>query len=76
MDVRPFLAELKRRRVVRAAGLSHRRRQAYEALGERENVARHYARFVELWKECEPELRPLREDARRRLSRLSGEPAS
>ncbi len=40
----------------------------YERQGERQKAAAHYARFAELWKDCDPELRPLVEDARRRMA--------
>ena len=33
--------------------------QIYSRRGEREQAARHYERFVGLWKNCDPELRPL-----------------
>jgi tetratricopeptide (TPR) repeat protein len=41
--------------------------QIYERQGKRREAASHYARFVELWKDCDPELRPILEDARRRI---------
>jgi DNA-binding SARP family transcriptional activator/TolB-like protein len=42
--------------------------QIYERQGERQKAADHYARFIELWKGCDPELRPLVEEARRRMA--------
>jgi tetratricopeptide (TPR) repeat protein len=42
--------------------------QIYQLLGERQQAARHYARFVELWKNCDPELRPIVDEARRQIS--------
>lgn len=42
--------------------------QIYERRGQREKAAGHYARFVELWKDCDPEFRPLLEEARRRMA--------
>jgi hypothetical protein len=53
-----------------------RRAEIYERLGEDEQAALHYHRFVTLWKECDPELRPLVEEAERRLARLTGERAA
>ncbi|NIP89871.1 MAG: hypothetical protein GWN84_03390, partial [Gammaproteobacteria bacterium] len=50
------------------------RARIYERRGEREQAARHYPRFVELWSECDPELRPMAQQAQRALVRLSGEP--
>lgn len=47
-----------------------RRAQIYERLGDRVDSARHYARFIELWRECDPELRPLVREAARRLVAL------
>jgi serine/threonine-protein kinase len=41
--------------------------QVYEAQGERRKAAVHYGRFVDLWKDCDPELRPLVEQARQRM---------
>ncbi len=43
-----------------------------EKLGNRPKAAQHYARFVTLWQDCDPELRPLREGAERRLVALRG----
>jgi tetratricopeptide (TPR) repeat protein len=40
----------------------------YERQGERQKAAAHYARFAELWKDCDPEFRPLVEEARRRMA--------
>jgi tetratricopeptide (TPR) repeat protein len=47
-----------------------RRAQIHERLGEPEEAAEHYARFVELWQDCDPELRPLVEEAEARLAQL------
>jgi tetratricopeptide (TPR) repeat protein len=44
-----------------------------ERLGELERAALHYARFVELWRDCDPELRVFVEDAEARLARLRGQ---
>jgi tetratricopeptide (TPR) repeat protein len=48
--------------------------EIYEHLGEREKAADHYSRFIGLWKNCDPELRPLVEEARSRLAAVLGEP--
>jgi serine/threonine-protein kinase len=54
---------------------SHKRLgELYEARGNREKAVHHYTRFVELWKDCDPELRPQVTPVRRRLVKLSGEP--
>ncbi len=47
-----------------------RRAQIHEGLGEVQEAARHYERFIELWKDCDPELRPLLADAEMRLAEL------
>lgn len=45
--------------------------ELYEATGDTEKAAGHYREFVELWKDCDPELRPLLTDLQSRLDRLS-----
>ncbi|MBI4408139.1 MAG: tetratricopeptide repeat protein, partial [Gemmatimonadetes bacterium] len=50
-----------------------RRAEIYERLGQPQRAAEHYARFIELWQECDPELRPLVENAERRLAVLARE---
>ena len=50
---------------------SHMRRaEIYEKLGDREKAAFHYSRFVELWKDCDEELRPQVGEVERRLRSL------
>jgi tetratricopeptide (TPR) repeat protein len=49
-----------------------RRAEIYERQGDSRRAALHYARFVELWEECDPELRPTVERARERLAELAG----
>ena len=44
--------------------------EIYQRRGERQKAAEHYARFIELWQDCDPELRPLVQEARRRMARL------
>ena len=51
----------------------HRRAQIYERLGDEDQALEHYARFVELWKDADPELQPQVEDVRRRIAALVGE---
>lgn len=46
--------------------------EAYEALGDLDEARRHYARFVSLWKDSDPELRSLWEEGRQALQRLTG----
>jgi serine/threonine-protein kinase len=45
-----------------------------EAQGDRATAREHYARFVRWWRDCDPELKPMWEDGRRRLAQVSGEP--
>ena len=42
--------------------------EIYDRQGERQKAREHYARFAELWKDADPELQPLVEDARRRMA--------
>jgi tetratricopeptide (TPR) repeat protein len=44
--------------------------ELYEAKGDRDNAAKEYARFVELWKNADPELQVSVSDAKARLARL------
>ncbi len=51
--------------------VSHlRRAEAYERLGDAGNAAEHYREFIDLWRDCDPELRPMVEEARRALERV------
>jgi tetratricopeptide (TPR) repeat protein len=55
-------------------GPSHlRRAEIHERRGDRERAVEHYARFIELWKDSDPELRPRLRQARRRLAGLRDE---
>ena len=42
----------------------------YERLADPERAAEHYRRVVDLWRDCDPELQPLVDEARGRLERL------
>jgi tetratricopeptide (TPR) repeat protein len=42
----------------------------YEKLGDRQRAAEHYRRVVDLWRRCDPELVPLRQEAETALARL------
>ncbi len=44
----------------------------YDVSGDREKAARYAAKFVDLWKDADPELQPRVQAARRRLERLEG----
>ena len=51
-----------------------RQAELYERLGDRQQAVDHYSRFIQLWKGCDPELRPSVERAKARLANLVGEP--
>ncbi len=48
--------------------------EIYDQHGEREKAKEHYGRFIELWKDCDAELRPLVKEARERTMELSSRP--
>lgn len=52
----------------------HRVGELHEAKGNRPKAAGYYHRFVDLWKNADPELQPSVRDAKARLARLAGEP--
>jgi tetratricopeptide (TPR) repeat protein len=56
--------------------LQLRQGELHERLGEREQAADHYQRFLHLWAHCEPSLEPLVAEAKSRLALLAGEPRS
>ncbi len=53
------------------AGSHKRLGELYEAKGDRQKAAGHYAKFVELWKNADPELQPKVAEVKKRLARLS-----
>ncbi len=48
-----------------------RRAEVYDGLGQPEDARSHYARFIELWKDADPELQPEVAAARQRLEELA-----
>ncbi len=44
--------------------------ELYEHQGERQKAIGYYDRFVELWKDADPELQPVVREVRARLARL------
>ncbi|HEU5171482.1 MAG TPA: hypothetical protein VFU46_13130, partial [Gemmatimonadales bacterium] len=50
--------------------------ELYEARGDRKRAADSYAKFVDLWKDADPELQPGVREVRQRLGRLAQEPGS
>jgi len=54
------------------AGPSHLRQgEIHDLLGRPEQAIEQYRRFVDLWRDCDPDLRPLVEGAERALQRLT-----
>jgi tetratricopeptide (TPR) repeat protein len=51
-----------------------KRAEVYEKLGQRENAIEQYLRFLRLWKDCDPELRPVVDEAQRKLISLQLKP--
>ena len=45
--------------------------QYYENLGQTAMAAEKYAEFIDFWKDCDVELRPLVDDARQKLNVLT-----
>jgi len=52
------------------AGSHKRLGELYDAKGDREKAISHLSKFVELWKNADPELQPAVNDAKRRLAKL------
>jgi tetratricopeptide (TPR) repeat protein len=52
------------------AGAHKRLGELYEARGDRQKAASHYAAFVDLWKDADPELQPIVRRVRERLTTL------
>jgi tetratricopeptide (TPR) repeat protein/TolB-like protein len=50
--------------------------ELYEAKGNRQKAVERYSRFVELWKNADPELQPGVREIRERLARLAKEPGA
>jgi tetratricopeptide (TPR) repeat protein len=53
------------------AGSYKRLGELWEAKGDRQKAASNYTRFVELWKNADPELQPKVAEVKKRLARLS-----
>lgn len=47
--------------------------ELYEAKGDRAKAREYYGRFVDLWKDADPELQPVVRDVRARIARLAAE---
>jgi tetratricopeptide (TPR) repeat protein len=53
------------------AGAYKRLGELYEAKGDKQKAASYYTKFVELWKNADPELQPKVTEVKKRLARLS-----
>ena len=62
--------------VIYLAPAHFRQGEIHERLGNREKAIEHYARFVELWENADPEFRPMLLKGQRRLARLRGQVAA
>ena len=60
--------------IVYLAPMHLQRAEIYERLGERRKAMEHYRRFVTLWRDCDPALRPVLEGAKMELARMAAEP--
>jgi len=60
--------------IVYLAPMHLERAEVYQRLGEREKAVEHYNRFLRLWRDCDPGLRPVVERAKAELARLVAEP--
>ena len=58
------------------AGIIQRLGELYEAQGDKQKAASYYTKFVELWKNADPELQPKVAEVRRALARLDVEASS
>ena len=54
-----------------AAIVELRQAQIHDRLGDRQEAARHYARYLELWKHADPPLQAIVEEARHRLAQIA-----
>ena len=53
--------------------ISHvRRGDIYMRMGDKAKAREHYAKFVAMWSDCDPDVQQLRSNVERRLSQLSG----
>jgi hypothetical protein len=48
--------------------------ELYENKGDSARAAANYRQFIAFWKDADPDLQPVVADARRRLTRIAGEP--
>jgi tetratricopeptide (TPR) repeat protein len=50
--------------------------ELYENRGDKARALEYYGRFVDLWKDADPELQPRVADIRKRIGQLAGEPGA
>jgi hypothetical protein len=50
--------------------------ELYEAKGDRTKAADYYSRFIDLWREADPDLQPQVAKVKQRLAEVTGEPKS
>ena len=67
----PFYDRLHRDDPIALAGAHKRLGELYAAKGNTGQAIAHYQRFVELWKNADPDLQPIVADVKRRLVRLT-----
>ena len=67
----PYFLRLEDTDPLGLAGAHKRLGELYEAKGDASKAIPHYERFIELWKNADPELQPLVADAKKRLARLT-----
>ena len=50
--------------------------ELYEGKGDKQKALEYYGKFVELWKNADPELQPRVQAAKKRMAALAGEPSA
>ena len=46
--------------------------KTYQKLGARDNAIRNYSQFIDWWKDCDPQFKPLLAEARTEMQKLQG----
>ena len=50
--------------------------ELYETKGDKTKALEYYGKFVDLWKDADPELQPRVAEIRKRIGQLAGEPGA
>jgi tetratricopeptide (TPR) repeat protein len=50
--------------------------ELYETKGDKAKALEYYGKFVDLWKDADPELQPRVAEIRKRIGQLAGEPGA